>query len=415
MNRLSGLLASRTSRDSAWVLLGEGGKAVLMIAVTFVLTQVLTRDELGVYSAAMAVGTTATFVAFFGAPWVVMKRVSRGQGFVDPWARMLGTMLLGSSAAIVVLVWLVRPLFLGDISRDIFILFVVSRVLWMGFGEACVTVATAQRSIAFSSLLRVGTVIGRLLAALIMAAGVADGLRAYAWLFFWSSAATAILMVVVTAQRLGGALRPQRPSRGELGEGWPLALKFSTASILDSVDRPMLVSAGLASEAGVYSVGYSVAGLGQMPVMAVVRATTPEFFARGDSGVASTIAYARRLVGPALAIGLVSAAVTFAVADVVVSVLGPDYGEAASVIRWLAIVPALKALQHFPANALTGADRPLLQVGILGFATGVNVVLNLILLQRWGLEGAVAATLAAEAVYAALLWAAAAWIGRREG
>lgn len=389
-------------------------RALTLVAVTFLLTRTLETDEFGLYGASMAVATTGTFIAFAGAPYLVMKRVTRGGDFALEWARMLSTMAIGSALSLLGLVAIIWPLFLSDVPLTEYTLFVATRVMWMGFGEASVTVSTAHKDLRFSALLRNMNMTGRLLAAAVLALGFADGLTAWAWLFFAFSAVATVIMLLTTARRFGGSFRFERPTVADVREGAPLAAKFSTASLLDSVDRPVLVSFGFQAEAGVYQAGYAIAGLGHLPVTAVVRATTPDFFASGKDGLANTIRLARRLVGPTAAIGLLSAGVTWLVAEFIVSFLGEGFGEAATVVRWLAIVPMLKALQHFPANALTGADAPGLQVACLVAATAANLALNLALVPTYDLMGAIWATLVAEVLYAVLLWSVAIVKARHE-
>lgn len=375
-----------------------------MIVVTLLLTRILETEEFGLYGAAMAVATTGTFVAYAGAPWLVMKRVTRGHSFASEWSKMLTTMSIGSLGSLVVLIFVIRPLWLDQVPFLEYSLFVTTRVVWMGFGEAAVTVSTAHRDLRFSALLRNLNMVGRLVAAVILALGFGEGLRAWAWAFFVLSSFATVGMLIVTARRFGGTFTPLRPSFSDLREGSPLAVKFSTASLLDSVDRPVLVGYGFAAEAGVYQAGYAIASLGQLPVMAVVRATTPDFFAKGEGGLGEAMKLARKLVRPTLAIGVLAAAATWLAASLIVSALGDGFEQAATVVRWLSVVPMLKAVQHFPANALTGADAPMVQVGCLVAATLVNLALNLTLIPSYDLMGAIWATLAAEVLYAVSLW-----------
>ena len=264
----------------------------------------------------------------------------------------------------------------------------------------------AERDFRFAAVVRSGTVATRLAAAAALAIGVTSGLNSWAVLLFGFSAASALLAIALTRQRFGGRWSIELPDSADLKEGLPLAAKFSTASILDAADRPMLVANGFAADAGLYAIGYRIASLGQMPVMAIVRATTPDFFTRGGAGMTESFQLAKRLVGPALLVGSACAVAIWFSAPVVPTILGDEFEQVTSIIRWLAVVPLLKALQHFPANALTGGDAPMTQVAILASAAMVNVGLNAVLIPRYSFEGAIAATLIAESLYAAALWAA---------
>jgi O-antigen/teichoic acid export membrane protein len=85
-------------------------------------------------------------------------------------------------------------------------------------------------------------------------------------------------------------------------------------------------------------------------------------------------------------------------------VLGPSYAGVADAIRWLAILPALRAMHYFAADALTGAGhqelRTAAQVGVAVF----NVALNLVLIPAYSWVGAAWASLASDGALAVSLW-----------
>src|SRR5207248_3124054 len=93
---------------------------------------------------------------------------------------------------------------------------------------------------------------------------------------------------------------------------------------------------------------------------------------------------------------------------------GSGYGEAALVIRGLALLPALRVLQYFPGNALSGAGYYRFRSACQAGTAALNVGLNVLLIPRLGWRGAVFATIAAETVFAAALWWMLAVLMRRE-
>ena len=117
---LKRIRGSHTGRNSSWVFLGDLARSGALVLVTLWLTQLLTLEELGVYSASMAIGTTATFVSALGAPWLLMKRVTRGGTFADEWSRMVTTVAVGGVAAVAI-VSLLRPLLLRQVSEHYFV------------------------------------------------------------------------------------------------------------------------------------------------------------------------------------------------------------------------------------------------------------------------------------------------------
>jgi O-antigen/teichoic acid export membrane protein len=94
--------------------------------------------------------------------------------------------------------------------------------------------------------------------------------------------------------------------------------------------------------------------------------------------------------------------------------LGPGYEESACVLRWLSVLPLLKAVQYLCGDAMTGADLQRRRTAIQGGLALANVALNILLDPVFGWRGAAAATLVSDTVLAAALWAGA-FTARRGG
>ncbi len=75
---------------------------------------------------------------------------------------------------------------------------------------------------------------------------------------------------------------------------------------------------------------------------------------------------------------------------------GNEYAAGARAFQILLASIALLALHGSTHNVFVALDRSALEAGIFGVAAGLNVVLNLLLIPRYGLVGAASATLAAE-------------------
>jgi O-antigen/teichoic acid export membrane protein len=85
--------------------------------------------------------------------------------------------------------------------------------------------------------------------------------------------------------------------------------------------------------------------------------------------------------------------------------LGPEYQEAVSAVRWLSLLPLLKAVHYFGADALTGAGHQGVRTGIqIGIAV-VNLLLNLWLIPLYSWRGAALATLLSDGLMIVVIWA----------
>ena len=95
-------------------------------------------------------------------------------------------------------------------------------------------------------------------------------------------------------------------------------------------------------------------------------------------------------------------------------ILGAEYVEAVSALRWLAPLPCIAAFQFLAADTLTGAGfqktRSIIQVG----AALLNISLNIWLIPLYSWQGAAWATLIADSLRAIFLWLTVAFLYRRE-
>ena len=79
--------------------------------------------------------------------------------------------------------------------------------------------------------------------------------------------------------------------------------------------------------------------------------------------------------------------------------VGPQYTDSASVLTWLAAAWMLNALSTVSAFTLKAVNRPDAEAGRIIIVVALNLILDLLFIQWWGVIGAVYATLIAQAVW----------------
>ena len=96
-------------------------------------------------------------------------------------------------------------------------------------------------------------------------------------------------------------------------------------------------------------------------------------------------------------------------------VLGHRYDAVVPAVRWLSVIPLLRCVHSFLADALTGAgyqgQRTAIQIGV----AVVNVLLNLWILPRWSWRGAAWTSIASDGLLLIAVWAFLEWKMPREG
>ena len=180
------------------------------------------------------------------------------------------------------------------------------------------------------------------------------------------------------------------------GAGYLSLARFLRAVTI-SFDMVLLGFVSSDLEVGLYAAAYRVAFLLMSFASAIAAAYMPS--------------YARVVLGPGGAIrSLVETSTTFAVtvaAPLVVGValtaapllallFGMPYAAGAKALQLLAISVGAVFLHSLVGNILVAQHRTRLQAAINGAAAAVNIALNILLIPRWGITGAAAATLVAE-------------------
>jgi O-antigen/teichoic acid export membrane protein len=90
---------------------------------------------------------------------------------------------------------------------------------------------------------------------------------------------------------------------------------------------------------------------------------------------------------------------TFLATPIIGTLFGAEYSESVPAFRVLTWAAVLVILRGTFRQALNAAERQDLDLWCAGIATGLNVLLNLVLIPRFGIVGAAAATVASEVVW----------------
>lgn len=166
------------------------------------------------------------------------------------------------------------------------------------------------------------------------------------------------------------------------------------------IDRIAIKELMTIADVGLFGIGFRVASLVSLLVVAVQMAVTPLVYARyGDPQTPAQLARIfRYFVGVAivLAVGL-----SLFAREILMVVTTPDYYAGAVVVPLLAPALLLSAMYVF-APGLGIAKRSGTQALITLAGAGLNTVLNFVMIPVWGIVGAAAATLTS----AALIFAA---------
>ena len=198
-----------------------------------------------------------------------------------------------------------------------------------------------------------------------------------------------------------------RPAWAELrslaGYGLPLTLSFTLGLVTANSDRFFIGWLMDEQAVGVYAVAYALADrpLSILFSWTGAAAVPLAFSALNEGGTAAARAVmattARSLILIALPGALGLALVATPLAAVMV---GEEFRAATThIVPWVAVAGLLNGIMsHYTAHAFLITQHTQLLMLTTGLAALANVLLNLLLIPHWGLDGAIAATLAAYAL-----------------
>lgn len=192
-------------------------------------------------------------------------------------------------------------------------------------------------------------------------------------------------------------------------EGCFFALSTSAQTIYNDIDKTMLARFSTFAATGVYAVAYRMIDTSLTPVRSLVTAAYPQVFRIGTKGIDANYSYAKSLIRKALVFGALDFAGLMLVAPLLPHILGPKYANVAPAIQLLALIPVMRCVHWFLADALSGANHHVLRAVIQVGVALLNIGLNLVILPRYSWVGAAWTSLASDAalmiaVYAAVQW-----------
>ncbi len=354
-------------------VVGLGASAALFLGLTLVMEPAV----YGVLGAILAVGQIVAPFAKAGTGWLMLRSISQGMAPDLALARAFGTVAvtsLISTAALVVL----APLLLGDIDRVAVGLILGSQLIFLTIAELAIHHSVCLADLRTAAESRIAGSVVRLSALLVVLLMDTVDIRSWGYVLAASTAASALVTTMVSTLRTSTAIGLRWTSFRRVLEGLPYAVGTSTEGFLAASDRPVLLRSGFAEEAGFYAAGYRIVTLGFVPLMAVIRAQDR----RAVDAATASPDKGREVATDVIRQGLVASAavgvVLFALGPVAIDTFLPaSYGSTGDVVRALAWLPLIKAVQFPLGNLLSASGKQPRRVALTaGFAL-VNLAANL--------------------------------------
>ncbi len=397
-------------RDAANLGVGQGIKLVLQAIYFLFIARSLGPSQYGAFVAITAMtGILSPYVGL-GSGNLFLKNVRSGKRRESLcWGNGLLVTLLTGLITAVVLTSLAHLWFPGlpiilllALSTSDLILMRVIDLASFGFAASDKMGRTAVQNTTMSFLRVVGIVF---LAVLYHQVSLAQ------WI--WTYLLTGVIGAAFALQQgtvLWGVPRTSLSAMWEdVREGCFFSVSTSAQTVYNDIDKTMLAHLSTFSATGVYGAAYRIIDTSLTPIRALVSAAYPQFFRIGTDGIGATYSYAKGLIRKAVAFGVVDFLGLIVIAPLLPHILGPKYAAVGPAIRLLALIPVMRCVHWFLADALSGANaqglRALVQVGV----AVLNVGLNLVILPRWSWVGAAWTSLISDAALMMTMYAIVRW------
>ena len=203
--------------------------------------------------------------------------------------------------------------------------------------------------------------------------------------------------------------------REDVAEGVFFSIAGSATTIYNDIDKIMLSRLADLASTGVYAAAYRVIDVSMTPIRSLAAAAYPQFFRKGMDGIgcdlslrAVTDRESRRLWFCCVSAGL------WLLAPVLPHILGSKYDAVVPAVRWLALIPFLRCLHSFLADALSGAGLQRTRTGIQVLVALINIALNLVILPRYSWRGAAWTSLGCDGLLVVMFWFTVLYYRRRD-
>lgn len=388
----------RYLRSSGGLFFWLATRAGIQVLLIFGLTRVLNASEYGSFVAAIAVATLFTPLAGLGMYSVVVRDGARDIDHLPEmfrqalrlwWRAALAFGLLGIVTADLILPSTTAALPLAAL--------VFSEITSTSLTELTARKEQAQHRIQRFGAMNAGLALSRLGALGVCAIGQAS-LEGWMWSYALASIGYAGLLTTWTLAKMPPSTTTKHDWR-LLREGRPFLLAILSLRVQSEVNKPIIAHTGLAA-VGNFNIAQRALDIAALPLNALQEALAPRLFASSHP-IRHAALPLTLIVGLAALEGL---AIWYA-APLLPQLLGAGYDNVTWLIRAMVAIPAVQAFRGVLGIAIVALDRASALTGSYIVSMVASIALNLYLVPRYGVQGAVIAVYTTELVTSAILTA----------
>jgi O-antigen/teichoic acid export membrane protein/glycosyltransferase involved in cell wall biosynthesis len=401
----SGSSDHRLRSSVGWMFIGQCSGYVLRVVYFILIARALGVVEYGAVAAAFAFVSLGAQYSRLGSGMVLLRYVSADRPqFSVYWGNVLAT-TLAASGIITLVFTLVAPHILDAKSVGLVAFTAAASCVFEQITISTTQVFQAFQRMGFTAGLNLLTSLFRTIAAagLLLTVHHATA-KEWVILSMIVSALAAAIGVTAVTVCFGRPTLDLRVFRSRAGEGIEYAFAASTNSAYDDLDKTMLSHFGMTAAVGIYAMAYRVIEMATVPITSIQLAVEPRQFALGEEGVLESAALGKRLLSKSVLLSLATAAILFVAAPVLPLLVGKNFSESVSALRWLCLIPLFRSVHHLTGSVLTCSGKQRLRTANQLATAAFNFLLNLWMIPRFGWVGAAWASLLSDGVLGLMNW-----------
>ena len=399
-------------KDASWMLIARLVNVVVQAAYFVILARTLGAENYGSFVGVTSLASLLFPFIGLGVDNILVKEVSLNRKvFSSYWGNTLLILIVNSILLISILVLIAPLIFPDNVSSLTIALLLVADLFGLGLLEASNRAFRAVDLVQKTAQLVVLNTAGKLIAVLSLVTFFKNinyqsalGINLWAFLYFFSSIVISSCAFLAVSKIAGKPTFNLSRIKSDINQGIYFSIGTSANNINNNIDKTMLASLATLEATGIYGSAYRFINIGGVPILALFNATYPRFFQEGARGIRNCFSFAKKLLPVLLGYGIVSFTAYQVFSPLIPKILGAEYQDAISTLRWLAILPMMTALQWLAADTLTGSGYQKIRSTVQIVAAILNVLLNVWLIPLYGLHGAIWATLTSDGIRLICLW-----------
>jgi O-antigen/teichoic acid export membrane protein len=397
---------STLARNSVWMFLGYGVRIIVQAGYFILIARALGAHEYGAFVGATALINIVAPFGGLGGGNLLIKNVARDKSlFAVYWGNALflvavsGLVLMGG--IVLVAHWVLPP----AIPMLLIVLICLSDLIGGRVADVAAQSFQAMEQLGYTANFSLLPYLLRMISAgIVFLVWHRAPALTWGWFYLGSTVVSCVIAVAITNWKLGAPRLELSRIPPELKEGFYFGAGLSAQTIYNDIDKTMLASLSTLDATGIYAAAYRVIDVAFTPVRSVLYAAYSNFFRSGQHGIASSYAFAKRLLPRMIGFAVLAFLGLYLLAPLFPLVIGKDFARTVEALRWLALLPLLKTIHYFLSDALTGAGYQGVRAGAQVFVAVLNVGLNLWLIPAYSWRGAAWSSLACDGALAVVMY-----------